>query len=116
MHAACVAHCTGAPFPVAITALRFLGRGVAYAVASPALAQRRAAVARRFAGRLTPQDTQGFQPHVTIQNKVAPATARALHAALEATFLPETVEAAAFHLWRYRGGPWTLDARFDLAA
>ncbi len=93
-------------FPVDITGLRSLGRGVAFSLASNELVRRRAEVARRFAGRLTRQDEAGWRPHVTVQNKVVPEAARALLAALSAGFVPETAWAGAFHLWRYRGGPW----------
>ena len=49
---------------------------------------------------------------VTVSNKVAPAAARALHAELAASFVPERTRAVALALWRYRGGPWEPVARF----
>ena len=95
-----------AAFPVSVTAVRSLGRGVAFTLASAELAARRAAVARRFAGRLTAQDSQGWRPHVTVQNKVAPDEARRLLALLNASFVPFETQAVGLHLWRYLGGPW----------
>jgi 2'-5' RNA ligase len=94
------------PFDVAVTGVRFLGRGVAYTLASAELAALRADLAAAWAADLTPQDRQRHAPHVTVQNKVDPAVARALHAELAATFVPETVPARGLGLWRYRGGPW----------
>lgn len=93
-------------FPLEVTGVRFLGRGVAYTFASPSLESRRASVAERFRGRLTAQDSQRFQPHVTVQNKADPGEARRLHRTLAAEFVPGSVDAGAFHLWRYLGGPW----------
>jgi 2'-5' RNA ligase len=94
------------PFPVEVTGVRFLGRGVAYSLASPELAELRAGLATAWAPWLTPQDRQPHAPHVTVQNKVDPAVARALHAELGAGFVPETVPARGLALWRYLGGPW----------
>ena len=67
-----------AAFPIEATGLRFLGRGVAYTVESAELTTLRASLARAWAPWLTPQDRQPFRPHVTVQNKAAPAEARAL--------------------------------------
>jgi 2'-5' RNA ligase len=101
-------------FPVAVTGVRFLGRGVALDLAAPELTELRASVAAVFADRLTPQDRQWSRPHVTVQNKVEPAVARALHADLAAAFAPETVTARGLGLWHYLGGPWSLEAEFGL--
>ena len=95
-----------APVTLAVTGLRSLGRGVAYTVASPTLGHVRAGLATRWAAWLTPQDRQKHQPHVTVQNKVDPAVARALLAELQAGFEPFTAHGEGLHLWRYRGGPW----------
>ena len=95
-----------APFALPVTSLRFLGRGVAYALDAAALAALRARLARNFAPWLTPQDRQPFRPHVTVQNKVAPEAARALHDRLAQGFAPFAVEGRGLRLWRYLGGPW----------
>ena len=100
------------PFDVTVTGLRFLGRGVAFDLAAPGLSAMRADVAAAFADDLTPQDRQWRHPHVTVQNKVEPAVARALHAELSAGFTPWTATARGLGLWHYRGGPWDLDAEF----
>ncbi len=85
---------------------RFTGRGVALAVEAPGLSALRAALAREWAPWLTAQDRQGWRPHVTVQNKVAPEVARALHAALLAEWAPQPARVAGLRLWWYRGGPW----------
>ncbi|WGM46569.1 RNA 2',3'-cyclic phosphodiesterase [Brevundimonas sp. NIBR10] len=106
---------TVAPFALEVSGLRKLGRGVALTLVSPELISIRARIAARFADVLTPQDRQGFRPHVTIQNKVDPKEAAALHDRLAAGFTPWTATAEALLLWRYRGGPWEAAGRFDLA-
>lgn len=101
-----------APPQVAVTGLRFLGRGVAYGLESPALATFRGRLAHDFAAVLTAQDGQGWRPHVTVQNKVATGVARALLAELEAEFTPFRFTAPGLVLWRYLGGPWERRAAF----
>ena len=93
-------------FDVAVTGLRFLGRGVAYVLESRELAAVRDRLAAAWQPWLTPQDRQRHAPHVTVQNKVAPAVARALHERLGADFVPWTARARGLGLWRYLGGPW----------
>ncbi len=99
------------PPDVAVTGLRFIGRGVAYVLDSEPLAAFRGRLAKEFAADLTAQDSQGWRPHVTVQNKVAPQVARALHESLEAGFEPFRFTAPALLLWRYLGGPWDRVAR-----
>lgn len=107
---------TALPSPDAVLgAPRFLGRGVALEVRADALGGLRAALARRWVSWLSPQDQQGWRPHVTIQNKVAPEEARALHARLLAEWRPRPVQVAALRLWWYRGGPWQLRREFPFA-
>ena len=95
-----------APTTMRATGVRFLGRGVAYELEAVELE----AVRRRLAGEwepwLTPQDRQRFEPHVTVQNKVSPETARSLHERLRAAFSPFEVSAEGLLQWRYMAGPW----------
>ena len=93
-------------FPVQVTGLRFLGRGVAFSLESARLLHLRDGLRRRWAERLTPQDRQKWRPHVTVQNKADPVAAKALHARLSAGFEPYDVTATGLALWIYRGGPW----------
>ena len=101
-----------APLELKATGLRLLGRGVAFEFTCPELVALRAALARRWAGWLTPQDRQGLKPHVTIQNKVTPEEARALRDLLAATFTPFTARGEGLLLWSYLGGPWKAEAEF----
>lgn len=108
-----VAAAARAPAPaVDVTGVRPLGRGVAVALASPALAALRADLAATFAPWLTAQDRGKRDLHVTVQNKVAPDAARALLARLTGAVGPERTRAVALALWRYAGGPWEPVDRF----
>ena len=89
-----------------IAGLLNLGRGVAFRVESPRLADIRASLADAFAAMLVPQDRAGWRPHVTVQNKVAPAEARALLEELTPLATPRPVTIAGLASWWYRGGPW----------
>ncbi len=83
-----------------------LGGGVAFRIESPELQTMRADLADAFVALLVPQDRAGWRPHVTIQNKVPPADARALHAALSVDFARRPLTIAGLASWYYRGGPW----------
>jgi 2'-5' RNA ligase len=88
-----------------------LGRGVAIRIDSPGLEQMRADLADAFAGMLTPQDQAGWRPHITIQNKVAPAEAKSLLTLLEKGWRDRPLGIAGLAAWHYRGGPWELLSR-----
>lgn len=89
-----------------IAGLMDLGGGVAFRVVSDELDSIRGDIADHFHGMLTAQDSSGWRPHVTIQNKVAPRLARALIAELESGFRPRPLGIAGLSLHRYLGGPW----------
>lgn len=84
----------------------FMGRGVSIIVDSLALMDFRFRLAERWSLDLVPQDRRGFRPHVTIQNKVSPDAAKALHAELSAGFRPFPFDVCGAALWWYRRGPW----------
>ena len=106
----------GIPAPAArIAGLMSLGRGVAFRIESPGLAEIRARLADAFASMLTPQDSAGWRPHVTVQNKVEPYQAKALQAELEGDFRPRTAPIAGLATWWYRGGPWEALSRHMFA-
>ncbi len=100
------------PPPAAIDGVMSLGRGVALRVRSEALAMLRADLAEAFAMSLTPQDRAGWRPHVTIQNKVAPADAKALHAMLADGFSARPLAITGLAAHYYRDGPWEEIARY----
>lgn len=98
--------------PDAVTGdLLDLGRGTAIRIVSQDLALIRSELADAFSGLLTPQDRTGWRPHVTIQNKVAPAEAKALRLSL-GDFPSRRVLVTGLALWRYVGGPWKSVARY----
>ena len=93
--------------PVArIEGLMDLGGGVAFRVASNGLDRIREELSHDLSGLLGAQDSGGWRPHVTIQNKVAPKVARALIADLERGFSPRPLSITGIGLHRYLGGPW----------
>ena len=100
------------PLPLQVAGLRSLGRGVAFTLENNELRALHRRLQAGFAPHLTPQDQQKLQPHVTIQNKVAPAVARQLLVELQAGFAPFEATGTGLHLWAYRGGPWASLAKF----
>jgi len=100
--------------PIAsIEGLMDLGGGVAFRIVSIDLDQIRRSLAADFHGLLTAQDSGGWRPHITIQNKTAPKQARALKTALELNFRPRLLGITGLGLNRYLGGPWEHVATFS---
>jgi hypothetical protein len=96
----------GRPVPARIDSVMNLGRGTALRIISPAMLELRSRLAERFHGMLTEQDQHTPRLHVTVQNKVEPAIAKALQQKLQASFEPRDFTFAGLALHRYRGGPW----------
>ena len=92
-----------------------LGGGVAYRIDSAALDQIRAMIAEHFHGSLTAQDSARWRAHVTIQNKVPAAQARALFDSLSRDFRPRPLAIHGLALHRYLGGPWESLARYPFS-
>ena len=101
--------------PLQVTGVHPLGRGVAFTLENPQLRALHRELQAAFAPHLTPQDRQPLRPHVTIQNKVEPATARALLDELQADFAPFGAVGTGLQLWEYQGGPWEPVAQFPFA-
>jgi hypothetical protein len=98
---------TAGPPPAAtIVGLMDLGGGVALRIVSDALEAMRNELADSLHGLLTAQDSAGWRPHVTIQNKVEPREARSLRQLLERDFSPRPLKITGLGLHRYLGGPW----------
>lgn len=97
---------TSPPPHASVEGLLDLGGGVAFRVVSRELDAMREDLARVLHGLLGAQDSGGWRPHVTIQNKVPPKVARALIASLEARFTPRPLRIRGLGLHRYLGGPW----------
>ncbi|WP_419805517.1 2'-5' RNA ligase family protein [Terriglobus sp.] len=106
---------TAATFAMQVGSVRSLGRGVAFFLDSHAAMAVERQLRGAFLEQLTPQDRQGFRPHVVVQNKVEPAVAKETLAMLQAGFTPWECRAVGLDLWRYLGGPWKLLRRFDFA-
>lgn len=101
------------PAPKAqLAGLISLGGGVAFRVDSGDLAAVRGRIAEAFADMLTPQDAAGWRAHVTIQNKVSAATARATLDTLAAGFMPRPLAITGIASYWYRGGPWEPISRY----
>ena len=97
---------TEAPPRASIEGLMDLGGGVAFRIVSPDLDRLRRQLGEDFQGLLSAQDSGGWRPHVTIQNKVPPTEARALMARLERDFRRRSLAISGLGLHRYLGGPW----------
>ncbi len=97
-----------APPRATVSGLMNLGGGVAHRIASDDLDMLRAELADAFRGHLTQQDSHGWRPHITVQNKVTSAVAVATLADLERGFSsrPLAITGLAYH--HYEGGPWRL--------
>jgi 2'-5' RNA ligase len=116
LSAALAEHCrTQPPLPLRVSSLRFMGAGVAYNLENADLQRLHRALQARWQAYLTRQDQQTLRPHVTVQNKVTPAAARALLEQLTATFEPFEATGTGLQLWAYRGGPWQALREFDFA-
>jgi hypothetical protein len=89
-----------------VAGLMELGGGVAFRIVSDDLDVIRDRLAAAFHGMLGAQDSGGWRPHVTIQNKVANREARALLNALQVSFQPRPLGVRGLGLHRYLGGPW----------
>jgi hypothetical protein len=89
-----------------IEGLMDLGGGVAFRVVSTELDAIRSGLLAEFHGLLSAQDSGGWRPHVTIQNKVPVSEARTLLASLEREFRPRPLAISGVALHRYLGGPW----------
>lgn len=106
------------PLALETAGVQFMGQGVMYKFESPALRRLhktlQAAFQTEFGFALSGQDRQPLHPHVTVQNKAAPAVARALHEELAADFQPFAATGTALRLWAYQGGPWAARGSFAL--
>ncbi|MFC3173652.1 2'-5' RNA ligase family protein [Novosphingobium bradum] len=101
-----------APVPARVSGLMNLGRGTAIALHSPAMLALRAAIADHFHGALTAQDQHPPRLHITVQNKVSPAEARALQQALAGLVPDREFAFAGLGLHRYLGPEWETVGRW----
>ena len=99
-------HSAAAPPCATITGVMPLGGGTAFAIECAALAAIHADLVECLHGVLTAQDAGRRKFHVTVQNKVSGAEAKALQTELARDFRPRSFAFAGLELHRYRGGPW----------
>ena len=99
-----------------IEGLMDLGGGVAFRVNSPDLDRIRDELATGLHGLLSAQDSRGWRPHITVQNKVSPKVARALVQSLERDFRPRSLAIHGLGVYRYLGGPWKKIAAYPFRA
>lgn len=103
------------PPPAAtVSAVYSLGNGTAFRLHSPDLLAVRARIADHFHGLLSAQDQGTPRLHITVQNKVPSAEARALLETLGRDFRPRPVAIVGLAAHRYLGGPWepAFDRKF----
>lgn len=94
------------PPSATLSGLMSLGGGVAFRVHTPELDMIRTELAEAFHGLLSAQDSGGWAPHITIQNKVTSTVARDLMTSLQHSFQPRPLAIRGLLLFRYLGGPW----------
>lgn len=99
-------------FQLAFHEWRTLGRGVAIKVEAPPLHSLHFTLSKLWRDWLTAQDRQKFQPHITVQNKVAPEEAKKLYENLSADWQPRAGSATGLRLWHYLGGEWKGEQDF----
>lgn len=92
--------------PLQVSEVKMIGRGVAYKLESERLLHLHHKLQQSWKQWLIPQDKQRLWPHVTVQNKVQAAQAKALHQQLLSGFRPFTASGIGLQLWEYKGGPW----------
>jgi hypothetical protein len=95
-----------------LVGLMNLGGGVAFRVASDDLDALRTELASCFRGHLTQQDSHGWRPHITVQNKVTSVEARLLHDQLARSFEPRRLRITGLAYDYYDGGPWLPGRRY----
>lgn len=89
-----------------ITGVMKLGRGTAISVESPEMTDIHAQVAERMHGLLTDQDSRPLRLHITIQNKVEAAAARALQQQLGPQLRLTRFRFRGFGLHAWEDGLW----------
>ncbi|MGI4874045.1 MAG: 2'-5' RNA ligase family protein [Janthinobacterium lividum] len=111
-----VAASTPESLPLAVTGVKFMGRGVMYTLENAELRALHRQLQQHWQAWLSPQDGQGLRPHITVQNKVTPEVGRQLHETLAAGFQPFEAQGTGLALWAYQGGPWELKQQFLFGA
>ena len=105
-----------APMQLLVGEAKFMGKGVAFPVTGNELLKLHKGLLQHWRAWLTPQDSQGLWPHVTVQNKVSPDTARELQTTLiTSSHLPKSATGMGLKLWEYLGGPWEMRLEWNFS-
>jgi len=108
-----LAECSGSPPPeAAVTGQMDLGRGTALAVDSPATVALHAELAERLHGLVQQKDARPLRLHITVQNKVTRAEARALQDELARGFRPRSFHFRGLGLYLWQEELWQLSRVF----
>jgi hypothetical protein len=99
--------------PARFASVMALERGTALRLASPSMLSVRRELAASLHGLLTPQDAAEPRLHVTVQNTVSPAAARALQRELAGALEPVQFRFAGLALHRWREGLWEFVGRWS---
>lgn len=91
-----------------IDGLMDLGCGTAFTVDSPGMVALHDELAERLHGVIQQRDARPLRLHVTVQNKVAPAAARALQAELARDFAPQPFRFRGLALSHWRDEHWRM--------
>jgi 2'-5' RNA ligase len=102
-------------FKMHVAGVSSIGNGVAFKIESPDLKHIYTGLQIAFEALLIPQDKQKFWPHITVQNKVPAAQAKALKEELEIDFEPFQITAEGLVLWEYCNGPWQFYKAFNFS-
>jgi 2'-5' RNA ligase len=94
------------PFEATALSIVSLGNGTAFKITSSQLPLLHQKLQRIWFDRLSNQDKQKRNFHITIQNKVETGTANLLQKDLAAGFHPFNFSVVGIQLWRYHDGPW----------
>jgi 2'-5' RNA ligase len=99
-------------FTLLVSEVASIGNGVAYKTESPQLQAIHLNLQKQWQQSLIPQDKNKLWPHITIQNKVKPETAKDLLAQLNVDFEPFDITAIGLDVWEYLSGPWKHQHHF----
>ncbi len=101
-----------APVEARIGGIMNLGRGTALDVDSPEMVDLHDLIGERMHGLLTPQDDRPLRLHITVQNKVQPAIAKALQAELREGLERRSFSFRGFGLYAWEDGLWRVIADY----
>lgn len=89
-----------------VTGLMDLGQGTAFALESAGMVDIHAELAERLHGLIQQRDDRDLRLHITVQNKVPRAAAKALQQVLAASFVPRSFRFHGLALSHWRDELW----------